>query len=295
MSRWNSIGPLVVREGQGGVKPDTSGRISGIAAARDGNLIYVATANGGVWRSDDAGLNWRSLMDAFDLNPQHRASDSLACGAIAIDLDNPDKIYVGTGDGPGAAYFGVGPIISVDGGNNWDTEPIAPGSPPLACSAFYALAIDPTDPNNVVAGTRKGVYHRESNGSGGFHWVSKNLGSGRASTSVVVTHKNNIITFFAAHLGAQVFSSTDGHTWSVLGTGFPSFNVGQVRLAIQPDNLDMVYALVSHSNGSLLGVWRWNHSDNIWRQINGAPPNLFGTIGVSIQTRLTNQDFERSA
>ena len=102
MSRWNSVGPSVVKQGQGGVKPDTSGRTTGIAVTRGGSTIYVATANGGVWRSDNTGQSWHSLMDAFDLNPQHVASDSLACGAIAIDLDNPDLVYVGTGDGPGS-------------------------------------------------------------------------------------------------------------------------------------------------------------------------------------------------
>lgn len=279
MSRWNSIGPSVVKQGQGGTKPDVSGRTTGIAVARGGNLIYVATANGGVWRSNDAGNSWHSLMEAFDLDPRHPSSDSLACGAIAIDLDNTDRIYVGTGDGPGAAYFGVGPIVSIDGGVSWNTEPVSPGSPQLAGSAFYALAIDPMDPQRVVAGTRKGVYRREPDGSGGYHWASKNLAVGRASTSVVVANKNNITTFFAAHLGANIYSSTDGHTWNPLGTGFPSANAGQVRLAVQPDNPDMVYALAARPGGSFLGVFRWDRSDGVWKQINNGPSDLFGSSG----------------
>jgi len=276
MSRWNSLGPSIVKKGQGGTQPDTSGRTTGIAVAQGGNLLYLATANGGVWRSDDAGQNWRSLMDAFDLNPEHRASDSLACGAIAIDLNNPDLVYVGTGDGPGSAYFGVGPIVSVDGGDNWNTEPVAPGSSQLAGSAFYALAIDPMDPNRVVAGTKLGVYRREPDGSGNFHWARKNLASGRASTSVVFANKNGVTTFFAAHLGSKVFSSTDGDSWSELGTGFPTTSIGQVRIAGQKDNPDMLYALIARPSGSFRGVWRWDRSDNVWRQIGGVPSDLFG-------------------
>ena len=294
MNRWYSIGPSIVREGQGETRPDTSGRTTGFAIARGGNLIYLATANGGVWRSDDEGQNWHSLMDAFDLNPQNLASDSLACGAIAIDLDNPDRIYVGTGDGPGGAYFGVGPISSVDGGNNWITETVAPSSPPLAGSAFYELAIDPADPNRVVAATRQGVYRREPNGSS-FHWGRKvppsNNGAGiqRWSTSVVASRSNNVTTFYAANYGGPIFSSTDGHTWNMLGTGFPSGNLGQIRLAVQPDNRDVLYALIANGsnppqdNGTLRGVWRWDSADDTWKEIGNPPSDLFGDNTIGFQ------------
>jgi hypothetical protein len=85
-------------------------------------------------------------MDAFDLNPTTAASDSLSIGALAVDPANPDRLYVGSGEGDGAAYFGVGPIVTANGGANaptWTTESTAPGSPSLAGSAFYALAVDP--------------------------------------------------------------------------------------------------------------------------------------------------------
>ncbi|MBN1259752.1 MAG: hypothetical protein JXB35_03640, partial [Anaerolineae bacterium] len=111
-NNWAPIGPSVLRQGQGGVKPATSGRTTGIAVAPGGDRVYIAAANGGVWRSLDAGRTWTSLMDAFDLNPTHAASDSLACGAIALApgaTPETDRLYVGSGEGSGAAYFGVGP------------------------------------------------------------------------------------------------------------------------------------------------------------------------------------------
>src|SRR5712691_7793735 len=98
-NNWVPIGPSVVREGQGGTKPATSGRILGFAVGSGGSPVNAATSNGGVWRSDDEGAAWRSLMDAWDLNPTNQAADSLACGAIAIDPTNSDRIFVGTGDG----------------------------------------------------------------------------------------------------------------------------------------------------------------------------------------------------
>ena len=71
-------------------------------------------------------------MDAWDLNPTTASSDSLACGSIAIDPTNPDRIFVGTGDGNEAMFFGVGPVVSTDGGANWMTEPVVSGSPSSA-------------------------------------------------------------------------------------------------------------------------------------------------------------------
>ncbi len=279
-NNWILIGPSVLRQGQGGVKPPTSGRAAGIAVAPGGTRLYVATANGGVWRSDDAGLNWRSLMEAWDLNPTTQASDSLACGGIAIVPGPSDRIYVGSGEGDGGAYNGVGPIVSFDGGTNWTTEPVAAGSPALAGSAFYALAVDPADGDRVVAGTRQGVYRREPNGMGGFHWARKTMGAPTWVPSVVVARQGTTTTFYGARWFGPVFSSTDGHTWNLAGAGFPSANVGRVGLAVQPGNPNVLYALVARAdNDHFHGLYRLDLADGTWRQVTGAPTQLFGPYG----------------
>jgi len=94
-NNWTPIGPSVVARGQTNNRAPVTGRICGVAIAPGGMRMYVATAVGGVWRSDDAGLSWQSTMDGFDQNPTNFASTSLACGAIAINPTNPDRIYVG--------------------------------------------------------------------------------------------------------------------------------------------------------------------------------------------------------
>jgi hypothetical protein len=275
-NNWIPIGPSVLRQGQAGVKPATSGRTVGIAVAPDGKRVYIASAKGGVWRSDDAGLNWYSLMDAFDLDPTTSSSDSLACGAIAIDLNNPDRIYVGSGEGQSGRYFGVGPIVSYDGGQNWNTEQTSPDSPQLAGYAFYALAVDPVDSNNVIAATTQGLYRRESNGTGGFHWVKKNSG-GRVFTSVVAAQNEGLTTFYAAQTSGPIYTSNDGHTWGVVGTGFPS-NVGRISLAVQLNNPKVIYALTERNE-----IWCFDisssSSDNKWKKINGSPENMLGNQG----------------
>jgi hypothetical protein len=287
-NNWIPIGPSVLRQGQGGVNPATSGRTPAIAVAPGGGRIYIGAANGGVWRSDDFGRTWRSLMDAWDLNPTTPASDSLSVGAIAIDNANPDRVYVGSGEGAGGAYFGVGPIVTNNGTANpgsanppeWRTEQAAPGSPSLEGTAFYALAVDPANSDRVVAGTRRGVYRREPRGAGRFHWAQKVMGATHWVTSVVAAASGGTTTFYGARWGGPVYSSTDGHTWNEVGTQagarFPTTNVARIGLAVQPNNPSVVYALVAGEDNSLRGVWRLDANDNRWREVSEAPTDLFG-------------------
>ena len=169
-TNWSPLGPSVVMNGQAKGEPPIAGRISGVAVAPGGLIVYAASANGGVFRSDDGGVSWKALMDGFDLAPTEFASTSLACGAIAIDEKDPNRVYVGTGEGDTysmftkrlvnalPAYRGVGPIRSDDGGTTWKSEATAAGSPELAGQAFFALAVDPSDRENVVGATSEGSW-----------------------------------------------------------------------------------------------------------------------------------------
>jgi len=297
---WVAIGPSVLRKGQAATKPATSGRTPAICPLPGGTRIYIGAANGGVWRSEDTGKTWHSLMDAFDLNPINQGADTLSVGAMAVvpgATAATDRIYVGSGEGPGGAYLGVGPLISTDGGANWATEPVSPGSTSLGGQRFWAMEVDPADSDRVVGVTSQRLYRREPDGSGGFHWDQKTLPSPTLPgilwyTSVVVARDAGTTTFFAAPWRGPVYSSTDGDTWTTLGTGFPTANVGRITLACQADNPDLVYALIMYWNGtgpdsndgSLLGVWVLDTSvSNTWRQIGSTPSNLFGTAAIGFQ------------
>jgi hypothetical protein len=285
---WIPIGPSVAMQGQGATRPAVSGRIARVAVAPGGNRVYVAAANGGVWRSDDAGSTWTSTMDAFDLNPTHSPADSLACGAIAIDLADPDRVYVGTGEGDTShffsillglgvnqSYFGVGPLRSDDGGLNWQTEPVAAGSPTLAGQAFFQLAVDPNDRERVVAATTAGLYRRQFNaalngGAGGYEWAQ--VRTGQWSDVVVARPSGGPTTFVAAQNGGTVFSSNDGNTWTTLGTGFPGSGVSRIVLAMQPQSASVVYAMAADTSfgGNFQGLYRYDSSDATWRQVSGS-------------------------
>jgi photosystem II stability/assembly factor-like uncharacterized protein len=279
---WAPLGPSVVLNAQARGNPSVGGRVSGIAVAPGGQIVYVASANGGVFRSVDGGMSWRSLMDAFDMDPTHFASTSLACGAIAIDGNDPNRIYVGTGEGDThemfrrrivsalPAYRGIGPIRSDDAGATWVSEPTATGSPSLAGKAFFALAVDPANRENVVAATTKGLYQRVLTAAGDPEWVQRRPG---VHSSVLVAFANGATHFFAAEWGQGVVHSSDGSEWSPLGTGFPTADVGRIALGVQPDNPALVYALVADGDGALLGVFRFDDAGGAWKRISN-PPNV---------------------
>ncbi|HVO87984.1 MAG TPA: hypothetical protein VMV45_05550, partial [Casimicrobiaceae bacterium] len=279
---WAFLGPSVVMDGQAYGDPPVGGRVGGIAVATGGQRVYAASANGGVFRSDDAGVTWHSLMDAFDLDPTDFASTSLACGAIAIDPDHPDRIYVGTGEGDtyaifssritGAlpAYRGIGPIRSDDGGATWKTEKTDAGSPTLAGKAFFALAVDPADVETVVAATTEGLYRRSMVG-GQPQWRQTRAG---VHSSVVAVTDAGGTRFIAAQWGSGVVQSTDGVAWSALGSDFPTTRVGRIALGVQRNNAKLVYAFIADDNGTLTGVYRLDLPQAQWKKITNAPDVL---------------------
>ena len=287
---WSPLGPSVVLNGQALGNPSVGGRVSGIAVAPGGQIVYAASANGGVFRSVDGGMSWRSLMDAFDMDPTNFASTSLACGAIAIDGNDPNRVYVGTGEGDThemfarglrkvfalPAYRGIGPIRSDDAGATWVSEPTASGSPSLAGQAFFALAVDPANRDNVVAATTEGLYQRVLTEDGNPKWVQRRPG---VHSSVLVASANGVTRYFAAEWGQGVVQSSDGSRWASLGTGFPTAHVGRIALGVQPDNPDLVYALVADDDGGLLGVFRFDDTGGDWKRVSKPPDVLPGPQG----------------
>jgi hypothetical protein len=283
-NNWTPLGPGVVARGQTDNRAPVAGRVSGIAIAPDGLRMYAATANGGVWRSDDGGLSWRSTMDGFDANPTNFATTSLACGAIAIDADDPNRVYVGTGEGDTDALFaqrvvnalpayrGIGPTRSDDGGVNWFNEP---STPSLAGFAFYQIAVDPADKDHCVAATTNGLYERIPSGAG-FTWQRRRTG---IHTSVIVTRAAGTTTWFAAAQGDRVFSSTTGATWAAAGTGLPG-GIGRIALGAQRDNPNILYAFIATPAGDLHSVRRLTGGAGAWANIQGVPSVLPGGQGA---------------
>lgn len=160
------VGPAALLNGSANNRPVVSGRITALSVGNDGKRIYAGAANGGVWRSDNGGVAWRPLMNAIHFAPTTEQSDSLAIGAVAMDPDQPDRIFVGTGEGPGRVslagspeFFGVGPLYSGDGGYTWKAESVDDSR--LSGSAFFNMIVDPIDRDKVTSASRHGVMQRQ--------------------------------------------------------------------------------------------------------------------------------------
>jgi len=102
---WTPIGPFSIANGQSlqnNVSTAVSGRVTAVVVDPiDPNNVYLGTAQGGVWRSLNAGTTWEAIFDS---------ADSLAIGALALAPSDRTKLYVGTGEFNACAdcFFGAG-------------------------------------------------------------------------------------------------------------------------------------------------------------------------------------------
>ncbi|MEO0332197.1 MAG: hypothetical protein AAF223_11010, partial [Bacteroidota bacterium] len=117
-----------------------SGRITSIDVADDDTkTIYVGAASGGVWKSENGGTAWRSIFD--DAPTQN-------VGAVAIQPDNPDVVWVGTGEGNprNSMNLGQGLFRSLDAGNTWGLVGLE------ETKTIHRILVDPNDGNVVYVG-----------------------------------------------------------------------------------------------------------------------------------------------
>jgi photosystem II stability/assembly factor-like uncharacterized protein len=100
--RWRNIG-----------NANLKGRISSIDALEgEFSTVVVGTASGGVWKATNAGTTWTPIFDSYG---------SASIGEVRISQNNPDIIWVGTGekDGRNSATWGDGVYRSTDGGKTF--------------------------------------------------------------------------------------------------------------------------------------------------------------------------------
>ncbi|MHB8452239.1 MAG: WD40/YVTN/BNR-like repeat-containing protein, partial [Mycobacteriales bacterium] len=140
-----------------------SGRVTTIATTPAApHLVYAGAADGGVWRSTDAGAHWTPIFDS---------QSTLAIGSIAIDPADASRVYVGTGE-PNTnqdAFYGDGIYVSNDYGDHW-SHVYLPGV--LTVFHVEAAAPSPGFPDGrVFVATNDGLYLSTNHGTS-YHNVS---------------------------------------------------------------------------------------------------------------------------
>ncbi|MDE2272092.1 MAG: hypothetical protein KGJ94_08915 [Xanthomonadaceae bacterium] len=146
--RWRNVGPLI------------AGKVDSVSGAQGQPAIgYVGTDNGGVWKTENAGVTWHPLTDAV------HAIRGIT--ALAVAPSRASVIFAGTGSIFGIQY-GSGVWKSADAGKHWQSAGLE------HAGAISWLLVDPHDPDLVLVATR-GVDHHE----GGARGVYRSTDGGR--------------------------------------------------------------------------------------------------------------------
>ncbi|HRV86658.1 MAG TPA: glycosyl hydrolase, partial [Saprospiraceae bacterium] len=265
--KWRNIGPAF-----------TSGRIVDLAIhPNNDNVWYVAVASGGVWKTENAGVTFTPIFD-------HEASYSIGC--ITIDPNNPDVIWVGTGENDGGRHIGFGDGVyrSTDGGNTWKNMGLK------ASEHIAKIIVHPNNSNKIwvasqgplwSSGGERGLYMSED---GGATWT-KTLGDDAFTgvTDLVMDprdpdrlyaatwqHQRTIASFMSGGPESAIHLSTDGgKTWTKLTNGLPKGNMGKICLAISPQNPDVIYTDIELDRRTG-GFWRSDDRGASWKKMSDA-------------------------
>jgi photosystem II stability/assembly factor-like uncharacterized protein len=244
----------------------------------DRMTVYIGAADGGVWKTTDNGINWMPVFDDKDVSaigalavapsahetvwagtgepwlirPYYTLGDGVYkstdagrtwqhmglnetghIGRIVIDPNDANSVYVCAIGQAFRPQKERGVFHTADGGATW--KQVLAVNDSTGCSD---LAMDPKDPQILIAGMWQLDIHRWDLHSGG-------LGSG-----VYITHDG-------------------GATWSrVAGHGLPEAThpLGKIAVAIAPSNGQRMYAMVQDAPAP--GLYRSNDRGVTWQLVN---------------------------
>ncbi len=124
--------------------------------------MLLGAASGGIWKTTDGGASWRPINDFLG---------SLSVSTLAIDPQNPEVVYAGTGE-TFTSFQGAGVYKSTNFGDNWTVlTQTVDGGPSGPWNFTNRLAVDPTDSNVILAATKFGGIFRSTDG--GSLWTNE--------------------------------------------------------------------------------------------------------------------------
>ncbi|HXM18213.1 MAG TPA: hypothetical protein VN934_05320 [Candidatus Tumulicola sp.] len=257
---WRQIGPAI-----------SGGRVSATAGTdADPFLYYVGAADGGVFKTIDAGGTWQAV---FEKQPV------AAIGAIAIAPSNKDVVWVGTGEANPRqnVSYGDGVWLSSNGGKTWQHRGLDD------TMQISKILVDPRDSNTALVGALGDPY-KDSEARG----VYRTSDSGKTWEKTLYVGPSTGVSDMAwdpAHPGV-VFagmwqyrrvpwnltsggpddglyrSSDGGKTWrKIEGHGLPSGLMGRIGVAVAPGKPQRVFAVIQSKQGVL---WRSDDGGESW-------------------------------
>jgi len=250
------------------------GRINTIAVnPLDEDIIYAGFARGGVFKTTDGGGSWVPIFD-----------DQLfsSIGDITLDPQDPNIVYVGTGDPniSGSPSIGDGVYKSENGGATWTHLGLD------ETRIISHIVVDPTDGDRVFASAMglpfqrnddRGLYRTEN---GGTTWEQVLFLSDSTGIIDLIMDPQQPNVMYAAGWdrirnntesivsgdGAKVFKTTDGgDTWNMLEGGLPNeVPNGRIGLAICESQPNVIYAQYANPESTLEAIYRSDDSGENW-------------------------------
>jgi len=241
-----------------------SGRVTAVDVVhKQPEIIYAGTASGGLWKSQNGGIDWQPVFDT-----QRVAS----IGALAINQRNPSVVWAGTGEGNprNSQTMGYGIYKSLDAGRSWKCLGLE------NTRTIHRIIIHPDDPETIyVAATgsawgdhpERGVYKTTD---GGVSWekiLFVNERTGCADLVIDPDNPNKLVAamweyrrwpwfFESGGEGSGMYITFDGgKTWEqrTVKHGLPKGELGRIGLAIANSDPQKIYALVEAEKNALYG------------------------------------------
>lgn len=238
---------------------DMGGRTADIESVPgNANIVYVGTGGGGVWKTTNGGTTWTPLF---------QREGSFSVGDMALDPNNPEVVWLGSGEANmrNSVSFGDGIYRSTDGGKTWknlglqETEHIARVVVnPLNTAMVYVCAVGhQSGPND-----ERGVFMTTD---GGASWQKTLfLDNEHGCSDIDIDPKNPNVLYAALwrfdrkpwnHTSGDekggVWKSVDGgRTWNKLTNGLPKL-LGRIGVKVAPSNPEVVYAITESKEGTL--------------------------------------------
>jgi photosystem II stability/assembly factor-like uncharacterized protein len=270
--KLRNIGPAV-----------TGGRISDFAFnAKNPAQYFVATASGGLWKTDNSGVTWKAIADSMP---------SYSYGDVTMDPNNSSVIWAGTGENNSqrSVAYGDGVYKSVDGGNSWNNVGLKNSE------HISEILIDPRDSDVVYAASQgplwskggdRGLYKTTD---GGNTWsnvleISQHTGVSDIAFdpenpdvlyATSYQRRRHVWTLINGGPESTIYKSTDaGKTWKKINKGLPSVDLGRIGIDVAPSDANIVYAIVEAADGKS-GFYRSNDKGASWTKqssyVSGSP------------------------
>ncbi|MCX6611342.1 MAG: hypothetical protein NTW74_10885 [Acidobacteria bacterium] len=221
--------------------------------------MYVGAAAGGVYKSTDAGLNWKAIGDMLP---------NMAVNSLAIDPSSPDILYAGTGEGFGNidAVRGAGIFKTTDGGLTWKALEVTRNN-----SGFFfvnKLVVSPVSPNRVYAATNVGIFRSVD---GGESWqLALDRNSPFDGCQDLVLRPGATSDYLFAACGRRstqttIFRNTAAEGDAVWEAVLTNADMARSVIAVAASNPSIVYVLASSRaegdfRDGFLAIYRSNAS-----------------------------------